>query len=129
MDQTKLHRRLIDLDYTVQTIDGDIVSVTSSEGIIADDNQHDEMVTLLSQASEAYYTTGEALITDDEFDALRDLLEYWDPSHDFLKQVGAVETSSAWSKVQHEVTVGSQEKARDESEMRDWFADREDTIA
>jgi len=124
----KLHRRLLDLDYTVGTDRGNITSVTSPEGQPYDDNAHDEMVTLLQQASGAYYTSGATIIADDEFDSLRDLLELWAPNHPFLKQVGSVETSTGWKKVEHEVNVGSQEKARDEEEMREWWSDREVAI-
>lgn len=47
------------------------------------------IVKKLKEAAAAYYNTGTSLITDDEYDALRDQLEAADPTHPFLTTVGA----------------------------------------
>ena len=49
----------------------------------------DTIVKKLKEASTAYYNTGISLMTDDEYDALRDQLEAADPTHPFLTTVGA----------------------------------------
>jgi NAD-dependent DNA ligase len=49
-----------------------------------------ELVNILTKASNAYYNnTKEGLLEDEDYDRLRDLLEEMNPTHPFLKQVGA----------------------------------------
>jgi NAD-dependent DNA ligase len=54
-----------------------------------------EIVKKLRAASDAYYNTGKSLMTDDEYDELRDELAKRSPSHPFLKEVGAAVGSGA----------------------------------
>lgn len=49
----------------------------------------EKLVSLLKQASDAYYNGDEPIMTDEEYDALRDDLEQKEPSHPYLKQIGA----------------------------------------
>ena len=54
-----------------------------------------ELVKKLRAASDAYYNTGKSLMTDNEYDELRDELIQRSPSHPFLKEVGAAVGSGA----------------------------------
>lgn len=50
----------------------------------------DQLVSLLKKASDAYYNNSDGpVMSDDEYDRLRDQLEEVCPMHPFLKQVGA----------------------------------------
>lgn len=44
---------------------------------------------LLRNLSDAYYNTGKALVDDDVFDILKEILEERDPDNSFLRQIGA----------------------------------------
>lgn len=48
-----------------------------------------DLVSILKKLSDAYYNTGESLISDAIFDILKDILEKKDPKNSFLKEVGA----------------------------------------
>ncbi len=48
-----------------------------------------EIVKKLVEASEAYYNTGVPIMTDDEYDSLREKLETLDPKNPYLVSVGA----------------------------------------
>lgn len=77
---------------------------------------------LLRKASHTYYTTGQETMTDQKFDALRDLLEMVNPSSDFLIEVGALEDpNSGWPKAKHEIQMGSLEKCKNIQEMTEWY--------
>ena len=49
----------------------------------------DAIVKRLKEASAAYYNTGTSMMTDDEYDSLREQLEAADPTNPFLTTVGA----------------------------------------
>jgi NAD-dependent DNA ligase len=49
----------------------------------------DQLVARLTAAADAYYNGTEALMTDEEYDSLREELEVLNPNHPFLKKVGA----------------------------------------
>lgn len=54
-----------------------------------------EIVKKLRAASDAYYNTGKQIMSDDDYDTLRDLLAQKVPNHPFLREVGASPTSGA----------------------------------
>ena len=49
----------------------------------------DTIVRKLKEASDAYYNTGTSIMSDDDYDLLRDQLEAMDPTNPFLTTVGA----------------------------------------
>jgi NAD-dependent DNA ligase len=65
------------------------------EALIKDQNKfvkklsNDELVELLQKLSDAYYNSGESLVSDDIYDFLIDTLKERDPGNEFLKKVGA----------------------------------------
>lgn len=60
-----------------------------------------ELEGLLKEASDAYYNSDSSVMSDAEFDALRDELEQLDPSNAFLSQVGAP-VNGSWRQLLHE---------------------------
>jgi DNA ligase (NAD+) len=52
-----------------------------------------KLAALLAEANEAYRNSGSPIMTDAEYDALKEELEAMDPHHPFLSQVGAVAAS------------------------------------
>jgi len=54
-----------------------------------------DIVKRLKEASHAYYNTGVMIMTDNEYDSLRDQLEGAEPDHPFLHDVGAVPDGKA----------------------------------
>lgn len=85
-----------------------------------------ELVEKLEKANEAYYND-ESLMSDPEFDALRDELKQRDPKNKFLEKVGATPRASHLAKVKHETPMGSLEKINllegkpdPYLELRDW---------
>ena len=73
----------------------------------------------LRTASAAYYSGGEPLISDAEYDSLEDALRKVAPDHPVFSEVGAP-TSSGWAKVSHPIPMGSLYKAQEEEEFREW---------
>ncbi len=49
----------------------------------------EDLVTILKQLAFHYYNTGEALVSDEVYDILKDVLEKRDPTNEFLTLVGA----------------------------------------
>jgi DNA ligase (NAD+) len=79
-----------------------------------------ELETQLRQASEAYYSGADAIMSDAEFDRLKDKLEELCPESDFLKEVGAP-PDSALSKVEHTIPMGSLNKLTTLKEYETWL--------
>lgn len=50
----------------------------------------DQIVKKLKKAADAYYNTGVPILTDDQYDELKDQLEEMDPANPFLTAVGAM---------------------------------------
>lgn len=68
----------------------------------------------LAKAADAYYNTGNAIISDEEFDALKDRLAQLNPKHPFLKQIGAPVVRGASNKAELPYWMGSLDKIRDD---------------
>ncbi|MDR3147020.1 MAG: NAD-dependent DNA ligase LigA, partial [Treponema sp.] len=75
---------------------------------------------LVKRYQQSYYN-GEAEISDAEFDRLWDELRVLDPGNPLLKKVGADRTDG-FPKAKHLIPMGSQDKAANPGEFRDWAA-------
>ena len=72
-------------------------------------SQINDLAKLLQSASDVYYGGEDAIMSDAEFDHMRDELEELDPHHPFLAKVGAL-ANSALKKVNHSIPMGSLKK-------------------
>jgi DNA ligase (NAD+) len=70
---------------------------------------------------QASYYNGEAEISDGEFDLLWDELKGLDPDNPVLKKPGA-DNTDGFPKGRHLIPMGSQEKAANPEEFREWAA-------
>jgi DNA ligase (NAD+) len=77
------------------------------------------LVSRFKEASDAYYN-GDPIMSDEDFDLLRDQIEAIDPKHAVLKQVGA-KSNSVWPKVKHTVPMGSLLKVTTAEEFASWY--------
>lgn len=77
-----------------------------------------ELVEALKKASDAYYNTGETLISDIDFDKKVEQLRLIDPDSQFLKTIGAPPVSG--KTIKHKIPMGSQEKIKDKNEFDRW---------
>lgn len=80
----------------------------------------EEYVELLRRYSHQYYNLGEPEITDSEFDELKDEFKNLYPDHAYFKEVGVVPSDPNFKKANHEIPMGSLDKALNEQEMREW---------
>ena len=80
-----------------------------------------ELEQLLKDASAAYYGGEDAIMSDAEFDALRDELEELDPNNSVLADVGAP-ADSALTKVTHKMPMGSLKKINKVTEYKTWLS-------
>ena len=82
----------------------------------------EELVTQLTKACDAYYQSDSPVMSDADFDRLKDELISLDPDNDFLKTVGAPVGSSELTKVKHEIPMGSLKKINNsEGEFNTWL--------
>ena len=80
----------------------------------------EEYVELLRRYSHSYYNLGEPEINDYEFDELKESFKKLYPDHSYFKEVGVVSTDPNFKKANHEIPMGSLDKALNEQEMREW---------
>ena len=68
----------------------------------------------------ALYYSGEAEISDAEFDALEAELRSLDPNHEILTEVGTAIKTGHWDKFSHLIPMGSLEKSKNIEEYSGW---------
>lgn len=84
-----------------------------------------DLIQELKTASDAYYNSDEALMTDAEFDQKIELLRKLDPENSFLKEIGAKpKETTVWPKVKHTSHIGSLNKVNTKEEWMDWASDK-----
>ena len=62
---------------------------------MSSNNTIQTLVTLLTDASKAYYNGGTPIMDDDTYDSLLESLKARDPKHPFLSSVGALVTGTS----------------------------------
>lgn len=83
----------------------------------------EQYIELFRRYSNAYYNLGEPLVSDAEFDRLKDEFKQLYPDNAYFKEIGApAPVDSNFRKVAHEIPMGSLDKATDESEFRKFGA-------
>lgn len=81
----------------------------------------DDLAQQLREASEAYYNDDAPVMSDPDFDALRDELERLDPHNSFFKEVGAPPSDNALKTVKHSMPMGSLNKVHTQDEYNTWI--------
>lgn len=76
----------------------------------------------LVEARRAYYGTGYAIMTDQEYDSLEDLVRQHDPNHPFFETIGHHPISLAWIKTNHNIFMGSLDKVNTREEFEKWVS-------
>lgn len=82
----------------------------------------EEYVVLLRRYDFAYHTVGDSEVEDPVYDALKREFSELFPNHPYLQEIGAPTEPelTGFNKAAHEIPMGSQDKATDESEFRTW---------
>ena len=78
-----------------------------------------EIAKKLLKADTAYYNTGHPIMTDQEYDSLRETLKAYDSKHPYFEKVGD-KPSSLWEKATHDIFMGSLEKVHTEEDFLKW---------
>ena len=78
-----------------------------------------QLVADIQRHNDLYYTEGKSVISDAEYDTLKDRLRQLDPENAILKSVGAVSTGT--NKFTHSSLVGSLNSVKDVDGMKAWF--------
>lgn len=77
---------------------------------------------LILKAKQAYYYSGEPIMSDAEYDALEDELRLLVPDDPVLALVGSQAPADAMlTKARHAMPMGSQSKVNSEDEFRSWY--------
>ena len=99
--------------------------IANPEGTLATISKKD-LVEVLTIASDAYYNSGDAIMSDDLYDMVKDHLEKIDPKNAFLKVVGA---PIQGDKVKLPYYMGSMNKIRDDDKsITSWVASYPGTV-
>lgn len=75
---------------------------------------------LIKKANEAYYDGDDPIMSDKEYDGLKEKLREINPSHPLLKQVGNFPQHDSWKKASHQMPMGSLNNVFNEEEFRKW---------
>lgn len=86
---------------------------------ITDKKRIEILAERVSAANDAYYNK-DPIMSDEEFDALKDELKDLDPENSLLFAVGASPQDSHWEKMKHQIPMGSQDKVNTIEELIKW---------
>jgi len=79
------------------------------------------LVAKVVEADEAYYSGNRPLMSDQEYDGLKQTIQSLDPEHPILAKVGH-DPSPAWKKRTHQIAMGSLNNVFNEEDFRKWAA-------
>jgi len=97
--------------------------MSSNKELFADKDRILELEHLIVKYQDSYYS-GEAQISDEEFDLLWDELKVISPDSEVLKKVGTGHSVDGFPKAKHLIPMGSQDKASNPEEFSIWFKKR-----
>lgn len=83
---------------------------------------YEEMKHKLLEASDSYYNKSFSMMSDKEFDELKDIFTEKYPDDPFLKTIGApVPENSKWEKDKHNIPMTSLNKVNTVEEFEKWL--------
>lgn len=80
----------------------------------------EEIIEKLQKARDAYYKTGETVMSDAEYDDLEDKLKELDPENPWFTSIGE-DSIDGFPKAKHTILMGSQAKANTTEEVAAWL--------
>lgn len=81
----------------------------------------ESIVERLVGARKEYYGSGNAIMTDEEYNSLEEMLKKLDPENPFFETIGHP-VSSAWEKADHSIFMGSLDKVHTEEDFIKWVS-------
>lgn len=78
-----------------------------------------DLVRHITTADRAYYNADQPIMSDQEYDALKNVLRHVDLNHPLLSKIGHP-PSEAWKKASHEIPMGSLDNVFNMDEFRKW---------
>ncbi|MFW6272477.1 MAG: NAD-dependent DNA ligase LigA [bacterium] len=82
----------------------------------------EELEHIIKNANDVYYNKSNSIISDREYDELKDELIKLSPDNSLIKQIGAsVDIVSDWNKAKHKIPMNSLNKVNKENEFTKWW--------
>ncbi|MBE3086495.1 MAG: NAD-dependent DNA ligase LigA [Bacteroidetes bacterium] len=78
-----------------------------------------EVIKKLVKADDAYYNSGHSIMSDQEYDSLREYARSKEPEHPYFEKIGE-KPSSLWGKAVHKIPMGSLDKVHTEKDFVKW---------
>lgn len=82
----------------------------------------------LEKASKSYYNDSISIISDEEYDNLRDELQRISPNDEFLKKIGYEVSGKQWDKLKHKISMSSLSKVNTIDQFKKWALGLNDDI-
>jgi len=85
------------------------------------ENNIESIRSKLVKACDSYYDDNTSIMSDEDFDILKDKLEKLSPNDKFLSNVGSKSKASEWNKAKHKIAMGSLNKCKTIEEVAHWI--------